>query len=178
MVDTLGEGCRYACIYVFLTWKQIHTRYTARYTVTCVPGSPPLPNSLYLKKTRNVDDVIPYLFIYRERWLSLILFSIDVSFTSPFLRESWPLARPTPTLIERHARRVRPLRRPPPAPARRCRSLWRRRRQKPRQRQRRHPSVSVPVSCLCVFLVCEVLDTQETLCFQPNFRYTGYTSNI
>ena len=32
LLDTLGEGCRYACIYVFLTWKQIHTRYTARYT--------------------------------------------------------------------------------------------------------------------------------------------------
>ena len=28
----------------------------------------------------------------------------------------------------------------------------------------------------CVFLVWEVLDTQDTLCFQPNFRYT--TGNL
>ena len=33
MLDTLGEGCGYACICVFLSWKQIHTRYTARYKV-------------------------------------------------------------------------------------------------------------------------------------------------
>ena len=32
MVDTLGEGFGYACICVFLSLKQIHTRYTARYT--------------------------------------------------------------------------------------------------------------------------------------------------
>ena len=29
MLNTLGEGCGYACICVFLSWKQIHTKYTS-----------------------------------------------------------------------------------------------------------------------------------------------------
>ena len=39
MGNTKGEGCRYACICVFLSWKQIHTKYTARYTLLSL--SPP-----------------------------------------------------------------------------------------------------------------------------------------